>query len=260
MNKSIIAKFDYKKWHSLTDFVDHNNRSDKKTYKTNDARGHDQGQAPIPVEANNKVAKEKNIFDSLSSNTAKVLYDIALYPHLSVTERKDKLNLSGRAITNSVHELATVGLVIESKAGKKKFFMPKPEVFEHYGILCPYPNTAFIEHSFYLWILKPQMRQKKSIKSATLEYKIGTSGHTADIVTLADNGTLIAYELTLSASNIIQNCMKYNKTAFKKIIFLCKSTDLLKATKSTVLNGGLPLELLSKIDFVLLSSVIKKSR
>ncbi len=138
--------------------------------------------------------------------------------------------------------------------------MPKPEVFGSIGLTCPYPNKEFIEHSFYLCIKGSRLKDNPSNQTVTLEYKIGTSGHTADIVTQSHDGILTAYELTLSASNIIQNCLKYNNTAFAKITFLCRNTDLMKAVKSTVYKAGLSLELLAKIDFMLLSSALKKEK
>lgn len=246
-----IANFTYKDWHPLTDIPGNDRESPVKVNE---------------VEADAVHTKQNcsdgNItpFAGISEDAKSLLYNIAFKLELLAKQRIQMLKISGRKYENAKSELITQGLIIESLVGKRKYLIPKPEVFESIGLICPYRNRKFVEHSFYLEIISSKLKRDGIYQSVTTEYKIGTLGHTADIMTQTHDGVLTAYELTFSASNIIQNCLKYDKTAIAKIVFLCRNTDLLKAVKSTVLNAGLPMELLSKIDFLLLGSVLNKKK
>ncbi len=262
MDKSCIAQFNYQKWHPLTDLPKVKGDSMPASPAASKNQSNNVKKAEVRSEHNeNKDNLGCNtILSNISDNGKKLLYNTVLELKLSVRERNEVLGFSARAGNNAKHELITLGLVIESNCGKKKYLIPRSEVFEAFGLLCPYKNIEFLEHSFYMHIAGLTLKADSKIKSITLEYKIGTVGHTSDIVTQDENGTMVSYELTRSASNILQNCIKYSQTGFSKIVFLCKDTDLLKAVKSTVLKGGLPLELLSKIDFMLLSDLLKRKR
>lgn len=262
MDKSYIAQFNYKKWHSLTDLPKVNGDSMPASPPASKNQSNDMKKCKVQSDINqNKHNVACNdILSNISDNAQKLLYNIAINLELSVRERFTMLNISARVGENAKHELITRGLVIESVVGKKKYLIPQSEVFEAFGLLCPYKNKDFVEHSFFMYIAGLTLKKDPKIKSVSLEYKIGTAGHTADIVTQDDKGVLISYELTHSKSNIVQNCLKYSGTGFSKIIFLCKKTDTLKAVRSTVLKEGLPLELLSKIDFMLLSDLLKRKR
>ena len=248
------AQFKCQPWHPLTELPISSRESKPEAPTTT--------KVPTPdvrkTETRNNNPNDKiDIFANLSSNANKVSYNAVFKPELSTNERIKELKMSARSFENAKDELVTKGLAIESNASKKKYLMPKPEVFEAVGLACPYKNIKFVEHSFFMHVAGLKLSNKPSNQTVTLEYKIGTSGHTADIVTTSYNGVLTAYEMTLSASNILQNCLKYDGTAFVKIIFLCRNTDLMKAAKSTVLKAGVSLELIGKIEFILVGSILK---
>jgi len=262
MSKYIVAQFKCQPWHSLTELSGSGEDFAPKSSSTSKNRPAKAEKSKVQPAADENLCSnnESGILANLSSDSKTLLYNIAFKLGLSVRERIKMLNFSCRTYENAKHELITKGLIIESVAGRKKYLITKPEAFEGFGLLCPYKNLKFAEHSFYMHITALNLKARLTINSVMLEYKIGTSGHTADIVTQSHDGILTAYELTLSASNIIQNCLKYNNTAFAKITFLCRNTDLMKAVKSTVYKAGLSLELLAKIDFLLLSSALKKEK
>jgi hypothetical protein len=210
--------------------------------------------------AGNVINAETFALEALTGNAKALLYNVSLRLLSSSRERIKALGLSGRTYENAKLELVNAGLIIESAVGKSKHLMPKSDVFDWFGLPCPYMNKEFVEHSFYMHIVGSTFGSNPSNHSVTLEYKLGTSGHTGDIVTQSHDGILMVFELTLSAGNIIQNCQKYHKTAFTRIIFLCRNSDLMKAVKSTVFKAGLPLELLAKIDFMLLSKALKRHK
>lgn len=249
MNKYIVAQFDCKKWHSLTDLPSNKDSLSPKP----------PAESTVIVnkkKTDNPTTKSNTILLSISDDAKKLLYNILYNLHLSVRERIQALNFSVRSFENAKHDLITHGLIIESSAGRIKYLLPKAETFAHFNLACPYKNIDFIEHSFYLCLIKHVLKKNK-YKAVALEYKLGTSGNTADIVA-QEAESISAFELTFSASNIIQNCLKYDNTGFIKITFICRSNDLLKAVKSKVINAGLSLSLLSKLDFILLSSILKQ--
>jgi hypothetical protein len=260
MNKFRVAQFDCQQWHPLTDLPVIKNPP-----------------TPAPPADSAVAAKEKHpdhsvaipqstrsnsdeAPDSLSNNAKMLQYNTLLKLHLCSSERMQDLDLSGRAYEAAKQELITRGLIMESNAGKKKFLIPMPEAFTQFNVVCPYKNTEFVEHSFYLYLVGYSLKRKASSKSVSFEYKLADSGNTADIAVQREDGILYAYEITASTGNIVQNCLKYEQTGFKQISFVCRNCDILKAVKSKVLNAGLPLLLLNKLDFVLLSSILKEER
>ena len=250
MNDHVIAQFEYKKWHPLTDLP-----VKEKTDKSAKDPGNDEVVKTAPG-----MSSRSEEFNALSSVAKTVLYNIAFHLHLTVSERIKSLKLSSRKFEDAKQELVTKGLVIESKTGKILHLIPKKIAFSCFGLHCPYVNIEFIEHSFYLSLLKYYAAKSTSVKKVVLEYKLTASGKCADVAIQRNDGSLEALEWTASVSNIVQNCLKYDKTAFIKITFVCQSNDILKAVKSKVLNAGLPLELLSKIDYLLLSHFIKATK
>ncbi|MHB9068803.1 MAG: hypothetical protein ACYC54_00375 [Sedimentisphaerales bacterium] len=254
MSKYVVAQFEYKKWHPLTDLPQQNPLPSEPKVDADKKR-------PINsvtvVKSSNSDVHDS--FESLASNAKTLLYHLVLKPGQSVREIMKELDLSGSAFEKSKHELTTRGLIIESKAGKRKRLIPKKEAFDYFGIICPYANTDFIEHSFYMHVLGLTLKKNPSCKKVSLEYKLTDSGNTADVVTTGNDGRLCAFEVTDSVTNIVQNILKYQGLdAFSKITFVCRSDDILKAVKSKVLNAGLPLTLLNKLYFSLLGTILKE--
>jgi hypothetical protein len=245
------AQFKCQPWHPLTDLPKSSAQSSVKA---------DENKTDNSATKNhcNDTDNNHSTLPPITSGAKTLLYNIIFYLYLSVRERIKSLNFSGRSFESAKHELIASGLIIESNVGKKKYLMPKKEAFDYFSLICPYKNMDFIEHSFYLYLIELLFKKNKSYKSVYLEYKLTNSGNTADITAQSTNGSLLGFELTFSASNIIQNCLKYDNAAgFTKITFICRDSDILKAVKSKVLNAGLSLSLLSKFDFVLLSSILK---
>lgn len=254
MSKFVIAQFECEKWHPLTDLPQKN--SSPSEPKVDADRKRPTNSATVVKSSNLDV---KDSLDSLSSDAKTLLYHLVIKPGFSVREIMKELDFSGSAFEKAKHELITHGLIIESKAGKRKHLIPKKEAFDHFGIVCPYANIDFVEHSFYMHVLGLTLKKNPSSKKVSLEYKLTDSGNTADVVTIGNDGRLCAFEVTDSVTNIVQNCLKYERLdAFSKITFVCRNDDILKAVKSKVLNAGLPLTLLNKLDFSLLGTILKE--
>ncbi|HBG28990.1 MAG: hypothetical protein A2Y10_14790 [Planctomycetes bacterium GWF2_41_51] len=256
MSKFVVAQFDYEKWHPLTDLPINKESPSAKTKDVVANENKPDNSVTVIKSSNSDI---KHPFDSLS-DAKTLLYHLIIKPGLSIREIMKELNFSGSAIEKAKHELVTRGLIIESRAGRKKRPIPKKEAFDYFGILCPYLDPDLTEHSFYAHVLGLTLKKNTSCKKVSLEYKLSNSGNASDVVTQDINGNLYAFEITDSISNIAQNCLKYDNTAFTKITFVCRNDDILKAVKSKVINAGLPLQLLGKLDFVLLDSILKATK
>jgi len=244
----MFTAFSITPWHPLTEFGD-NQKTIPKT------------KSPSPQKINSEtLVVESPLLQGLGSNAQRLLWDIMCYLFSSISTRITRLNLSGRAFEATKHEICEKNLVLESSAGQTKYLVPLPSIFEAFNQPCPYPNIKFIEHSFYICLNCFLLKKDPSVKSADQEYKIGKNGHTADISILAIDGSRNAYEITLSSTNIIQNCQKYSSTSFKQIIFLCRNYDLSQAVNSTILAANLPHDLFDKIEVLPFSQLLKRSR
>jgi hypothetical protein len=251
-----IAKFEIEPWFSLNDPAVvkpvQKSAANVKPVQNNQCENIADDKTRVQVNNNHSA------LDYLGSDAKTLLYHLVIKPGFSVREIMKELDFSGSTIEKAKHELITLGLIIESRGGKKKYLIPKKEAFGYFGIVCPYANTDFVEHSFYMHMLGLTLKKNPSCKKVSLEYKLTDSGNTADVVTTGNDGRLCAFEVTDSLTNIVQNSFKYEGLdAFSKITFVCRNDDILKAVKSRVLNAGLPLALLSKLDFILLSSILK---
>jgi len=259
MDKFIVAQFDCKQWHPLTDLPAKSKPSKPESSpKPNDSVvAVSNGENTVAAKCSDPDTNQ-DLLNSLPSNAKVLLGNITINPALTVRQRMEELDFSCRAFGSAKNELIVRKLIIEEKVGKRNYLIPTAQAYAFFGILCPYKNSNFDRHSFYLDIMGRDFKRNKAVKSVTLEYKLADSGNNADIVTKKQDGTLEAYEFTSSVTNIVQNCLKYEKCpAFSKITFVCKDSDILKAVKSKVLNAGLPVELLGKTDYVLLSSILK---
>lgn len=97
-------------------------------------------------------------------------------------------------------------------------------------------------------------------KTVKAEVPIGVKGATADAVATAYDGTIHAWELTISSSNIISNAMKYQNTAFASITFLCRDFQLQEAVKSFLLNSQIDSDVLSKINCMHIGALLMRQR
>ena len=261
--RSNAVQFEMLPWHPLTEF---SSQSDAKT------AAKDQDQTPVAVtETKTSTASPKasststscpdSTIQTPSGSAAKILlHDIVCYLYSSIRERMKRLDISGRILESAKHELITTGFVIEAIVGKTKFLIPKPLAFEQEGLTCPYKNTSFIKHSFFMGLGENLLKKDPNCTGCDLEYKIGTAGHTADMVTHLRDGTLQSYEVTLSTGNIVQNAQKYEGTVFTRITFLCETYDMARTVESKLKRANLPRELINRMDVLPLSTLLKKNR
>lgn len=190
----------------------------------------------------------------------KVLYDILTYPYDNIRTRIKRLSMSVRVFEKAKLEGLERGFVIECAAGAITYLIPLPKTFEAFDFPCPYKRNVSQEHSYLVGLGEYLLKQDPANKAVHTELKVGDSGCTADIVTVAHEGARRAYELTLSTTNILSNAAKYAHTDFVQILFLCRDQKLRDAVRAYCREGGLDAGLLAKLDFIQFSTLLRRQR
>jgi len=194
----------------------------------------------------------------LNPDLTKVLLDTLVYPYDGIRVRIQRLNMSVRAFEKAKLEGCEKGLILESAAGRTVHVVPLPKTFEAFGFPCPYKRDVSTEHSFYEGWGQYLLQQDPANKKVHTEWRLGTSGSTADIVTVGHDGLHRAYEVTLSVGNCLSNAAKYTHTDFVQIIFLCRDHKAREAAKACCREGGLDPRLWMKLDFMQFSALVRR--
>ena len=200
------------------------------------------------------------VLAGISPVTRKLLWDCVCYPYHSVSTRIKRLGFSGRAFQNAKLEGCEKGLIIESSAGQTVYLIATKKTFEAFSEPLPYKRNVSIEHSFYVGLgcfLLEKDPQNKSVRS---EVPIGKYGAASDIVTLAHNGIIEGWEVTLTTSNILSNVTKYANTSYAKITFLCRNWKLSEAVKAYCRQSGLDSELLARVEYTHFGALLRRQR
>lgn len=242
-------EFDCEPWHNLADIP-------AQPINITDNKDHHQ-QKPLQTAAQPEV---NPALAGVSANCKKILYDCICYPYHSVSARVKRLGLSGRAFENGEHNGCERDLLIKSASGQTIYLIPTEKTFQAYGESSPYKRNVSIEHSFYVGLGCFLLAKDPQNKSVRPEVPIGKSGASSDIVTVAHNGTLNGWEVTLSTTNILSNAAKYANTSFAKIFFLCRNWKLNEAVKAYCRESGLDPELLAKLEFTHFSALLLRQR
>lgn len=240
-----------KKWHSLTEIPErHELRSDPPV-------------GPVTVDGNDKDTVHQDqhpLLAGVSTVLTKLLWDILVYLYSSVSVRIKRLGISARAYEPAKIEGCEKGFIIESSAGGTIYLIPLEKTFLAFNMPCPYEREISTEHSFYVGLNSFLLGKNPRFKSVRPEYKRGKQGRTSDIVAVAHDGTMEAYEVTLNTTNVLSNATKYTDTAFARIIFLCRDYKLREAVKACCREGGLDPDLLAKIDYMNFSQLLQRQR
>ena len=200
------------------------------------------------------------IIPGIKSITTKLIIEILTFMFASIRVHIKRLNVSVRKFETAKNEACQQGYVLESAAGKTKYLIPTVKAFQTFDFDCPYANTVFVEHSYYLGNAGFLLHKDPQLKSVGLEIPIGTSGSTSDIVTISKSGIMTAYEITLSTGNLMANAAKYKDTAFAEIVFLCRDDKTRQAVKGSLRESGLPSDLLARFDYTHFSALLRRQR
>jgi len=251
-NENTLAQFLIKPWHPLTEIPERSESNSAKSTTIVKARAD-----------TDKSAIDQPLHPSLhrvSSVLKKLLWDILVYQYSSVSVRIRRLGVSCSAFENAKHEGCEKGFIIESSNGQTTYLIPTEKTFEVFGMPCPYKRNVSIDHSFRVGLGCFLLDKDPRYKSVQPEVKLGSSGSTSDIVTIAHDGTREAWEVTLSTTNILSNATKYENTAFAKIVFLCRDYKLKEAVKACCRESGLNPDLLARLEYTHFSALLRRQR
>jgi hypothetical protein len=200
------------------------------------------------------------LLTGVSDVLIKLLWDILVYLYSSVNVRIKRLGISARAYEQAKIEGCEKGFITESSAGSTIYLVPPEKTFQAFNMPCPYDRNVSTEHSFFVGLNSFLLSKNACFKNVYPEHKRGKQGRTSDIVTVAHDGTMEAYEVTLNTTNVLANAAKYENTSFVRIIFLCRNYKLREAVKACCREGGLDPNLLAKIDYMHFSQLLRRQR
>ena len=197
----------------------------------------------------------------LTSNVPKLVLDSIHYPYNQVRERIKRLRFSVRIYDAAKTGATQNGYLLSSSCGRAVYLIATRKSYDELGMPFPYKRaTSNLEHSFYISLAAHLLKQQAGLK-AQIETPIGDKGATSDFTTTDKDGTMTAYEFTQSTSNLLTNAVKYQDTAFQKIVWLCRDAGTAKAVK-TYFNKSTAVspELLKKFEYIHISRWISQLR
>jgi hypothetical protein len=245
------AAIDITPWHSL------NNIPQQQTTETVTPPAH------INERQNSAAAAKaaSSVSDSIKvkGSTDKLVLDCIHYPFDKASDHAAKLD-SIREYDAAKTEAVQNGLLIESQCGKPLYLIPTQAAYDKFGIVNPYQRATSVEHAFYVR-LAASILKKQSGLTIHIETPVGAKGATIDVTTVDKSGNMIAYEITLSTSNLSSNASKLQDTAYKKIVWLSRDADTSKAVTAYFnKSASLPPELTSKFECVHFSKWISQMK
>jgi hypothetical protein len=212
-----------------------------------------------------EAAKKSNAgqlpqLSEFNDNTKKLLWDCTTYLFNITTTRIKRLCMTGRNFEAAKEEAVNAGMLIESCAGRPLFLIPTVKLFEAFGIIPPYARNVSIEHSFYTLLFEHILKSDTSVRKTQIEFPVGQTGSTGDISTITQSGVMNAYEVTLNTSNIMSQAVKYKDSAYSKITFLCRTSQLAKAVEQYFKNHSLEVQIASRLEVTHFSQIFKNYR
>jgi hypothetical protein len=190
----------------------------------------------------------------------KVVYDCVYRPFDAVSARIKRLGISGRAFEQAKRAAISTAWIIESAAGQTLYLVATEKAFGVFGMPCPYAGRRVsLEHSFYGSLTEFLLRKDSRYRSVRCEVPIGNQGATSDVLAIAHDGLLEAWEICLTTNHVLSNITKYEKTAHR-IVLLARTYELSMAIKGMVKGSGLDSELIARVEHVHVSQLLRRSR
>jgi hypothetical protein len=190
----------------------------------------------------------------------KLLFDTITYPYNDISTRIKRLSMSARVFETAKRAGLEQGFIRESSAGQTLYLIPQKKTFALFNTDDPYERAVCVEHAFHVGGLCFLLKQDPACKNAFAEMKTGTSSATADVATVALDGTRRAYEVTLTTGNCLSNAAKYMNTDFVSITFVCRDYKLQEAVRACCREGGLDSDLLARLEYTHLSALLRRQR
>lgn len=190
---------------------------------------------------------------AVNSDADRLIYDCVLNPYNKVSERTQRLQMPGRVYESAMNHAVQNGFLLRSTAGKTIYLIPTKKAYEFFGLLFPFERSTSVEHSFYVGLIAHILKQDTEL-SVRMETPIGSKGATIDVTSIDKSGKMLAFEVTISTSNLLSNASKLQDTAYEKIVWLCKDAKTAKATEAFFnKTQSLSPELVNKFEYLHLS-------
>ena len=198
----------------------------------------------------------------LDHDAYRLLNDIYESEHVTVTQRFENLKIysnKGKKIIRHLDDRGLVrkvaGVKIGKGRGKSATFYDLLE--EGFRVLKRPKNRqgkGGFEHRFYAEKISDYLKNQSDIADAWIEKEV--NGKSVDVLMKADNGTLVAYEVTLHKDNLMDNLVKDLQAGCDQVVFVFKIEKSLKAGRKIVEGCG-DEELINKAKFELVENYLE---
>ena len=186
--------------------------------------------------------------------------DLTQNPELPFGERAKRLGQGIRRAEATKKSLLTKGLIEEIWLGKTLLLAPAPTLFELFGVASPYKRNISLRHAFLVWVTERVIRHHPLVREVQLEYSVGDSNSTLDVMVFLKDGHRHAYEIILHASNIAATVGKLQGQGFTEIHLVCQDFDLKEAVWSRIRNLGFAPEFLATIRCTIFSALLQQRK
>jgi hypothetical protein len=215
-------------WHSLTDI----SRKEK-----------DETQAPIVKTDHRSTIEHRSTVDTL-------VFDCITYPCDKASAHAKRMK-SIREYDTAKTEATQNGYLVASQCGKTLYLIPTDKAYDKFSQPCPFKRTTSMEHGFYVYLAAHLLKKDSNLSKVRMETPIGAKGATIDVTTTDMAGVMMAYEVTLSLSNLLSNAARLQGTAYTKIVWLCRDAATAKAVQACFnKSSALPNDLLTKFEYI----------
>jgi hypothetical protein len=196
----------------------------------------------------------------MSEKAESLTYDCVQSPYHSIQSHMKRLNFSGSAFEAAKAEAIQNGYLIQSSAGKTAYLIASKKAFSAFGYEYPHERAVSEEHSFYVGLCVFLLQADPGYKTVKSEVPLGGSGSTSDVLATRMDGTIDAWEITLSTSNVLTNALKYQHTAYSRIVFLARDNQTADAIKRFFAASNIDSDLLSRIEYMFISQLLERQR
>lgn len=211
-----------------------------------------------PRTAKQSQSPVKAYVGKLSGHALLLGSDITQNPEIIYRERVKTLGITTGQLQKAENQLLNAELIKRLPVGKIIFLVPYPELFDLLSVPCPYKREINLDHPFLVLITCRLVEKMPLVESVQTEVSLGDSNSTTDVLASLKDGKRVAYEVTLSASNVCSNAAKLQGKGISEIVFVCLNYNLKENVWVKLRNAGFDPDFFSRIRCTIFSRLIKK--
>jgi len=216
-------------------------------------------QPQVPAAGDSSM--ERPTAEGLPANANRLLWDCISYPFDKYTARLDRLELSGRDGQTARRVLEQSDLVRSLDVGQAIYLIVTRDGYKvHQQAPHAHFSEQLLEHNYLEALARHYLLQEPSVDRVELHVPVNDKGACVDMVVYRKDGSMEAWELTISTGNVTGNAIKCGGEGFRRIVFLCRDHAVRQAVSKRIERSGLPPDLKHRLRYVLFSTLTRKDQ